>query len=1183
MQCFPKITRLHTCPIALCACFFALICLTSVSHASSPPADSVHVCLPFDYEQWRRDHPRPAAKRLANLNVGEPRTVRMIYFLPNDRAFRQEVVNSMKVTIRQIQTFYADQMAAHGYGRKTFRFETDAQGEPIVHRVDGQHADSHYLDDTFVSVLREIESVFDVRQNIYFVVIDNEVDRIVERATGRSGAGRAFRATKNGGYALVPGGFSFNTAAHELGHTFGLAHDFRKRVYIMSYGGADNPRLSPCHAEFLTVHSYFDPAVSVEAGDAPSIELLSSPEYPAGSTRVAVRLRLRDPEELHQVFLRSEERGGGFFEVWACRSLTGERDDEVVFEYDGYSPSHADWGRITSLSTKNVHPIKVSAVDLVGNVSDLRFELSAEASPNEPRASTIEIISGDDQQGALGTMLNPLIVEVKDQHGQPLPGETVQFGVIEGGARLSGRYLVQNAMTNENGRAELTLTLGTTPETIVVRVSVPEVPECQPVTFNATAVGVHVVSSPSGEPQKWHLPDGAIARLGNGVMGESDRAVSFSPDGQYVAVASGIGVWLYNVATSSAVALFPTTNAVSSLSFSTDGTRLASGGAGNKIDLWDVATGTKSAELIGHTYDVTTVSFSRDGTRLAAGSKTQIVKLWDVESRREIYTYRIERGSSLLKPLPVAFSPDDAILAAGYADSMVRLFDVATGDIIATLPGHRLGVRSVSFSPDGRTLASGSNDGTIKLWDVARRETIATLIGHTSRVTSVSFSRDGRTLASGSNDGDPKLWDVVTGTSVATLSGGHTSWVTSVAFSPDGTTLASGSSQDGAIILWDVATRNATALPGLHMDVGNSVAFSPDGKILASSSEDGTPKLWDAQTGRHIRSFGVRPWGIQVVAVSPDGTTLAAGSLDNSIDLWNIATGDKIASFTRSKGQVLSLAFSPDGTKLATGDFYGISLWDVASVSAASAALGGDVVYGDMATAHYISTPDIGLMQSLSFARDGRTLASAQAAAGAVVNLWDASTLSHLTTLEEGHQVAFSPDGTTLAYGDGQQLKLWDVVARQHIATLPRRGRGFIFSISFSPDGAVLSIGTGSVELWDMASREHIATLEGHAGAVSSLSFSPDGMTLASGSGDSRGDGTVLLWNISPHITPQTPDPDFDGDGMVNIVDFVLFANQFGLRRGDVGYDARYDLDGDGDIGIGDFVLFAAAFGQEGA
>ena len=212
MQRFQKITLLHTCPIALRACFFALICLTSVSHASSPPADSVHVCLPFDYEQWRRDHPRPAAKRLANLNVGEPRTVRMIYFLPNDRPFQQAVVDSMKVTIRQIQTFYADQMAARGYGRKTFRFETDAQGEPIVHRVDGQHVNSYYYDHAPYS---EIGQQFDARaNNAYVTVWDNGTRTIRGGIAGYGGGGRY------GGTVLVFTRFSWKTVAHELGHAF---------------------------------------------------------------------------------------------------------------------------------------------------------------------------------------------------------------------------------------------------------------------------------------------------------------------------------------------------------------------------------------------------------------------------------------------------------------------------------------------------------------------------------------------------------------------------------------------------------------------------------------------------------------------------------------------------------------------------------------------------------------------------------------------------------------------------------------------------------------------------------------------------------------------------------------------------------------------------------------------------
>ena len=65
----------------------------------------------------------------------------------------------------------------------------------------------------------------------------------------------------------------------------------------------------------------------------------------------------------------------------------------------------------------------------------------------------------------------------------------------------------------------------------------------------------------------------------------------------------------------------------------------------------------------------------------------------------------------------------------------------------------------------------------------------------------------------------------------------------------------------------------------------------------------------------------------------------------------------------------------------------------------------------------------------------------------------------------------------------------------------------------------------------------------------------------------------------------STADPDFNDDGSVGFADFVLFAQQFGLREGDTGYDAKYDLDEDGAVGFGDFVIFdfvifANAYGQ---
>ena len=91
------------------------LCLSPIAavDASPLPLDSLHFCVPFDYEEWRQDNPRPAAKRLSDLNVGEPRTVRMIYFLPSDRPFRPSVVQKMKDEILNIQAFFSAQMQAH--------------------------------------------------------------------------------------------------------------------------------------------------------------------------------------------------------------------------------------------------------------------------------------------------------------------------------------------------------------------------------------------------------------------------------------------------------------------------------------------------------------------------------------------------------------------------------------------------------------------------------------------------------------------------------------------------------------------------------------------------------------------------------------------------------------------------------------------------------------------------------------------------------------------------------------------------------------------------------------------------------------------------------------------------------------------------------------------------------------
>jgi WD40 repeat protein len=287
-------------------------------------------------------------------------------------------------------------------------------------------------------------------------------------------------------------------------------------------------------------------------------------------------------------------------------------------------------------------------------------------------------------------------------------------------------------------------------------------------------------------------------------------SVAFSPDGTRLASGSYSSVTVSEVASGRVLRTLP--GGANCLAFSPDGTRLATGGSHDKsIKLWDVVSGKELHIIQGPRREVNiaeqinTLAFSPDGKLLASGSHDGAVKVWDVASGKELRTLRGKKDSGTPNMVwSVAFSPDGTRLASNEGRT-VKLWEVASGKELGTLQRHKDQVVSVAFSPDGTRLASGSNDRTVMVWDVASAKALRTLRGHRGESTRVAFSSDGTRLASSSNDHTVKVWDVASGQELRTLR--HESLVGALAFSSDGMRLASGS--DGTVRVWDAAPLTA--------------------------------------------------------------------------------------------------------------------------------------------------------------------------------------------------------------------------------------------------------------------------------------------------------------------------------------------------------------------------------------
>jgi WD40 repeat protein len=425
-------------------------------------------------------------------------------------------------------------------------------------------------------------------------------------------------------------------------------------------------------------------------------------------------------------------------------------------------------------------------------------------------------------------------------------------------------------------------------------------------------------------------------------------------------------------------------------------------------------------------------------------------------------------------------------------ESQSGLFGVVSYSplLYSFLHGHTATIQSVVFSPNGKVLATGGDDKRIILWDVATLKPVGDpLVGHTDAVRSLAFSPDGKLLASGGEDQKVILWEVANRRALDPPLPDHAGPLRSVAFSPDGKTLASGTRKE--IFFWDVQSGKTKGQPFAYPGTTDLIiAFSPDGKTVGVATP-GEIFLLDAHTHRRTRTLEHESsW--RGIAFSPDGTKIASGGIRRPI-MWDLSTGKSTGEFLpKHYGLVYSVAFSPNGEMLASaGVDRRIILWDADSGETINETLSGHSSW----------------VFSLNFSHDGKWLASGGTDQKA--GLWDIGLQQAIGTplqTEATTSISFRPDGKLLTQGLNE-IALWDVNTHQMVERISTGDAG-----EFSRDGKffISFAEHGYLNLWDVESGQPLRQKMAVGDTSGDWAVSPDRRTLAV----SNDDNSISLWDL---------------------------------------------------------------------
>lgn len=549
----------------------------------------------------------------------------------------------------------------------------------------------------------------------------------------------------------------------------------------------------------------------------------------------------------------------------------------------------------------------------------------------------------------------------------------------------------------------------------------------------------------------WDLDTGTAKKTINVKDGTVTDA-AFSPDGKYLLVGSSYGPYwttpttgtlkLFNTQTGALYRKFNHTYPIKRVAYSPNGTQVVSCNPYGSTFLWST-TQNDYIRIFEGTYNVTAydTAFSPDGNKVATVVDDSVF-LWNTSSSTPIHAY----SESTNHAYSVAFATDSKTLVIG-GYSQAKRYSTTTGySLLKTYNVGQAYVRSIALSHDASSskLVTASNfwGGEIKIFATSSGNTLRTIHGHNRGVYSLAVSPDGRRLVTGANSygsesdwesSQAKIYDMATGTELACLPG--TGGVTSVDISPDGKKILTASFGGNGLKLWTI---NGTFIREIK-----EVRDGQPSYVSASCAAfaEGDKKIL---TGISRWSDSANVWQ-GVISVFDTSTT-----------------GGKLTEIAPLGDDISSIAVAPDVNR--------------------QTFIGGSATYntGKAYLRHLTSStlnhdfPVNALILSVAINWNRSLVLTG----GAGVKMWNTATGEKVREFSSsGRVVIFSPDGGSVAAGDGWTLDNYD------------------------------NGGYGRVQVWNANTGVLLKTIQAQRAVIQALAFTNTG-GLLSGSED----GSVMLW-----------------------------------------------------------------------